>query len=146
MTTTLSIDRTILALPPLVIYGSRAAAVSGFWLPQGGLQLPRFEPRRHYAPDSKYAAGKMLLAVVLDQADLPLIIRTVGTSVANLVTKQAELEQALTQFEFPLTLNIDGASATWSGEYSWPQWVAPDAAMRADLTARATVDIPINPS
>lgn len=145
MGTTITIGRDTLTLGPLIITGARATTPSGFWLPADGLRLPQFEERRDHAPDSAFKGGKMLLAVVLEQSNLPLIIRAAGSSVADLATKQAELEQALTQFMFPLTLDIDGAARTWEAEFAWPNLQTPDAAMRQDLTARFVVDIPINP-
>lgn len=146
MTTTFTIDRDSLSLPPLVITGARASTPSGMWFPEGGIQWPGFTPRYTYAPDSAYVAGRQLLAAVLDQANLPAVVRVAGDSVAQLVARKAELEQAVSQFLYEVTLDIDGATQTWSADYTWPQWAPPTASSRLDLTDRAVLTFPLNPA
>lgn len=143
---TITIDRTALSLANLVITGARATTTSGFWIPAGGFEPPSFTPRRLYAPDSAYVAGRQLLAAVLDQGNLPLTIRSKATDAAALNTQRTVLEQALSQFYFPITITLDGAAKTYGADMSWPQWAPREPWMSSDFTDRASVVIPVNPT
>jgi hypothetical protein len=145
MTTTLTIHRDSLSLTPLAITGSRATTTSGMWIPDGGVTWPAFAPRYRYAPDSAYEPGRTLLAVVLEQALLPAVIRVTGDDVAELVARRLELEEAVSQFSFQLDLNIDGQSGSWQADFTWPTWAPPTPSTRLDLTERASLTFPINP-
>lgn len=145
MTTTLTIHRDSLALAPLVITGSRNTTNSGMWIPDGGIAWPAFEPRYRYAPDSAYEPGRTLLAVVLEQAQLPATIRVGGDDVAELAARRLELEAAVSQFAFQLDLNVDGQAGSWQADFTWPLWVPPTPSTRLDLTERAQMTFPINP-
>lgn len=142
---TVTIDRALLELPPLVLTGSRETTTSGLWIAAGGYQKPTFEPRRTYAPDSAWVPGKALLAVMLDQGVLPLVIRAQGADDDDLDARKQLLEQALGQFVFTVTVDLDGVVDAWAGDYSVPSWSLPTAADRVDHRARATVSIPVNP-
>lgn len=145
MTTTLTIDRASLTLPSLVATGSRDTTTSGFWIPEEGVGEPEFEPRYSYAPDSVWIPGRSLLAVVLEQGTLPLRINAKADTAVALAAKRRELEAALSQFVYPVTLDIDGATQTWSADFAWPKWASQHAADRDSFIARATVIIPVNP-
>jgi hypothetical protein len=145
MTTTLSIHRDSLSLPALAITGSRATTTSGMWIPDGGIAWPAFEPRYRYAPDSAYEPGRTLLAVVLEQALLPAVIRVTGDDATELAARRAELEAAVSQFSFQLDLDIDGQSGSWQADFTWPTWAPPTPSTRLDLTERASLTFPINP-
>ncbi len=146
MTTTLTIDRTSLDLEPLVIYGSRAAATSGLWLPAEGLGEPSFQPRYAYAPDSRHIDGRVLLGVSRDQSTLPLVVRAAASSAAALDALQVELEAALAQFVYDLTRVRDGVTTVFQAVYSVPQPADVEPWMRANHEARFSVVIPVNPT
>lgn len=117
-----------------------------FHLPEDGLERPGFTMRRTYAPDSAYFPGRTLLAAVADASTLPVIIYAHATTSALLVTAMAELEAALTQFAYDITLSIDGQAKTWLADPELPQWGAIDSGMVRAHMARASVVIPINPA
>ena len=147
MTTTFTIHRDALNMDPLIVHGSRAAALdgSGMWFPEGGIAWPQFTPRYTYAPDSAYAAGRRLLAVVLDQGSLPASIKVTGSTLAELVARRAVLEQAVSQLLFQVDLSIDGAVGSWESDFTWPLWASPTPESRTDLRELATLTFPLNP-
>lgn len=145
MTLTITIGRDSLAKPGLVITGARAASPSGLWVPQGGYQEPTFEPRLTYAPDSAYVGGSQLLAAVLGQGTLPLAVRAARATEAAVATLKVELEEALAQFTYPVTVELDGVTQTWEADYTWPAWAPREPWMRAQHGERATLAIPVAP-
>jgi hypothetical protein len=145
MMLTITIGRDSLDLEPLVITGSRDTTPSGIWVPESGIeQMPGLEPLRTYAPASAYVRRK-LLAVVLNGNDLVATFRVQGTDADPLTSRRAELEQAVAQFVFPITLSIDGIGFTGEGEASWPAWSARTPDDRAANRDRCRLAIPVNP-
>lgn len=148
---TLTLDRSSLSLADLVVVGDRATATAGagYWTPltdSEGLTLPSFQPRRLYAPDSAWVAGKQLLGSVLDQGTLQVDVWVIGSNVSELKTRKDALEAAAYQFAYAVTLAVDGATlGVWGGEPAWLQWQAPTPRDRADFMARVTLQIPVNP-
>lgn len=141
----ISVNRTSIDNPtPLVITGSRATAEAGFWVPARGYTRPTFGSRRTYPPDSAYA-GRFLLAVVPDQGTLPLVVRIHATSETQLADRRAELQQAFTQFQYPLTVALDDVEETWDCEYEQPTWLARGQTDRTDHLDRCQLAIPVNP-
>lgn len=142
--TTLSIDRTSLALAPLVITSNPFGAA--LYLPEEGLVWPVFETRRHYAPDSNHEAGRTLLAAVRGAAELPLTVYATAASGAALETAKAELEAAVAQWSYDLTLTVDSVAHTYHAEIVLDlPWGAIDSGMVAAHMARTSFSIPLNP-
>jgi hypothetical protein len=142
---TITIGRDALELDPLVITGSRDTTPSGIWVPESGIeQMPNIEPLRTYAPTSAYVRRK-LLAVVSNGTDFIASYRLQGTDEDPLSERRTELQQAVAQFEFPLTVDIDGITVAGTGESSSPAWSARTPHDRAYDRDRCRLVIPVNP-
>lgn len=139
----LTIDRGSLSLPPLVVGQDFAASL---YLPEDGAVWPSFETRRAYAPDSAYVAGRSLLAAVKGAAELSLTVYARGSSGAALATAKADLEAALAQWSYPLTLTVDSVAHTYRAEIVLDvPWGPIDSGMVAAHLARTSFSIPLNP-
>lgn len=142
--TTISIDRTGLSLAPLVIDSD--PFTGSLYLPEEGLVWPAFDTRRLYAPDSNHAAGRTLLAAVQDAAELPLTVYAQGASGAALEAAKAELEAAVAQWSYDLTLTVDSVAHTYHAEIVLGvPWGPIDSGMVAAHLARTSFSIPLNP-
>lgn len=144
MTVSVTLDRTSLSLAPLVITGS-APAGDGFFLTMGGLAEPAFDVRATYAPDSAYVAGSQLLAAVLTASTLPLGIGVKATTHAGLDTLKTELSNATWQFDYEVTLDVEGVTTTWDAGPCWPVWGQLTSGLVTAVLALANVVIPVNP-
>lgn len=145
MSATVTLDRTSLSLPPLEITGS-APDTSGLFLDGSvGLLEPAFDVRATYAPDSNYVPGTQLLTAVLGASTLPLAVVAMGASAAGLATVKAELETAVWQFSYDVTLTVNGQPRTWSAGPCWPAWAELSSALADQHLARTAVVIPVNP-
>lgn len=139
----LSIDRTSLSLAPLVIAQDFS---DGLYLPEDGAVWPSFETRRTYAPDSAYEGGRALLAAVQGAAELPLTVYAKGASGGALATSKAELEDALAQWSYDLTLTVDSVAHVYRAEVVLGvPWGPIDSGMVAAHMARTSFSIPLNP-
>jgi len=107
---------------------------------------PQFSIRATYAPASAYVAGNKLLAAVLDASVLPLVVYAQAASSSALATLQAELEAAVSQFSYTVTLTVDGVARSWQADPTWPNWGDVDSGMVAAKIARASFAIPVNPA
>lgn len=139
----ISIDRASLSLAPLVITNDPFAGT--FHLPEDGVALPGWSMRRTYAPDSFWVGGKQLLAAVREAATLPLVIYAHASTTVALEAAKAELEVALSQFDYDITLTVDSVATTYRCEPEWPQWGPVDSGMVRAHMARAAVVVPVNP-
>lgn len=148
MTTALSvtIDRTALSLSPLVIPGTPTTD-NPFWIPQDGIGRPDFSMRLGYAPDSRWVPGKYLLDAVLEASSLPLAVQI--DRVANIAALQVarrELEAAVSQFTYTLTLTVGGEDESWQADPTWPAWGSLRHEYVDVLLDRAEIVIPLNPA
>lgn len=142
--TTLTIDRTSLSLSPLVI--EQGPFTGALYLPEDGLTWPAFTARRTYAPDSAYAAGRVLLAAVQDASELPLTVYAHADTTVALNTAKAELEAAVAQWSYDLTLTVDSVAHTYHAEIVLGvPWGPLDSGMVAAHMARTSFSIPLNP-
>lgn len=139
----LTFDRSALELDDLVIDGDPFAG--SFHLPEDGLEWPAFKFRYGYAPESRDVPGRTLLAAVLDASSLPAVIYAHADTTAALKAAQAELEAAVSQWSYDVTLTVDGQSWTWAADPSWPSWGPIDSGMVRARLSRASLVIPINP-
>ena len=139
-----SIDRTSLGLGPLVL--NNDPHDGAYTYPEDGLAIPNFDLRRTYAPDSAWAAGRMLLGAVLDQAMLPLTVAVIGTSAATLKARKDELAAALGQFAYSVTVTVGGVvQGTWPAEAATVWWGVVDHGDAQIFHAVGTTSIPVNP-
>lgn len=139
-----TLDRTSLSLSPLVITSNPFG--TSLHLPEDGVVWPNFDTRRTYAPDSPYESGRVLLAAVREAADLPLTVYAHGADAAATDAAKAELEAALAQWSYDLTLTVDGIAHAYNAEIVLGvPWGPVDSGMVAAHMARTSFSIPLNP-
>lgn len=147
MTTALSvtIDRTALSLSALVIPGTPTDG-NPFWIPQDGIGRPDFAMRLGYAPESRWVSGKHLLDAVVEASSIPLAVQIDRVDdVGELQDARRELEAAVSQFTYTVTIAVGGESETWQADPTWPAW-GPWRHEYVDvLIDRADIVIPVNP-
>jgi hypothetical protein len=136
----LTIDRAGLSLPDLVITNDGFVS-DGLWIADFSEAL--FEFRYGYAPPHPHIKGNQLLWAVLDQGGQPATVYARGTSSADLAAKKAIVEQAVSQFNYDLTVTVDGVAATFSTDPTWPQWQA-DAGMSEAFMASTSLSFRVN--
>lgn len=140
------IDRTGLALADLVITGDPVGNPTiPFFFPPDGVQLPDFAMRYTYAPPSQWTPGQVLLGAVLDSASLGLSVMVRATSDVELATLKAELETAVSQFSYTVSLVQGAVTQTWNADATWPAWGPLTFAMASSHMAQAGLSIPVNP-
>lgn len=109
-TLTVSIDRTSLALSPLVFSGvtdENGFGVVGYREPAIGRQVK-------YAPDSAYVHGSIPLASRLEQTVLTFdVVTDQAVSESASRTMLTELRAALGQWRFEVTVTINGVAEVW---------------------------------
>ena len=142
MNLSLTISRTSLSLADLVIGND---PTTGFWLPEDGLEEPDQTWRLTYMPDHPDVHGKQLLSAVMEHSAIPATIYTKAADVATLGAQKAALSEALGQFSYTVTLNLDGVTYSYSADPCGPRWGAVDSGMVRARIARASVVIPVYP-
>lgn len=143
MILSLTISRTSLSLADLVITNDPEAGA--FWLPEEGLEEPDETFRLTYMPDSRDVHGKELVAAVREHSSIPATVYTKATSAVLLAANKAVLSAALGQFAYDVTLNLDGAAATYSADPCGPRWGEVDSGMVKQRMAKASFVIPVYP-
>lgn len=120
---------------------------SSFWLPESGSDWPRFGRRKEYAPNSRYLSGRTLLARASDIGTLPLTVYAKAATGTALEALKAELQQAVDQWTYSLTLTVDGAAATYTAECVDDDiaWGELDSGMVRAHIARGTFAVPLYP-
>lgn len=138
----LSITRLSVPVPttPLVIGNDPSGSL---WLETIG--RPAFTFRKGYAPESRHTPGRVLLSAVMDQADIPCHVYARAASTAALEVIQAEVEEAVAQFLYDVTLTVDGAAKTFQAECTTPLWTEIDPGEVGAHLAHASLVIPVNP-
>jgi uncharacterized protein (DUF1786 family) len=137
----LSIDRTVLSLPALVIGANPA---DGLWLPEDGVGRAGKSWRRTVV-SSPEMHGTVQTRAVLEQSSLPYTIYAGADTTAALRAKQDELEAALFQWVFDATVTEDGQARTFECDCADVSWGDFDSGMVRAHIARATVTIPCYP-
>lgn len=139
----LTITRAELAEDDLVIDGNPFAGA--FHIPEDGTEWPRFGMRREYAPPSAFVPGELLLSAVSGPAEWQFTVYAHGDDAAEIAAAMDELEAALTQFTFSVTLNVNGMTRTYPADPDFPDWGEVDSGMARKFLARATVRLQVNP-
>lgn len=139
----LTIDRTSLDKSEIYI-PDHCQGPSGYWLGEG-FSKPSFTPRYNYAPDSNFLPGKQLLSVVLDQGVINGNIYMRGFDNDDLEDLKVDLEEALWQFVFEVSLNDNEKSRRFMADPTYPLWGDYVVGYDRLYVARATVSIPISP-
>lgn len=106
-----SIDRTSLALSPLVISDDGAV----FRLTEKGVGYVVQSVRTTSAPDSVDVDGSEVLGFAREATALTVEFHIFGASSAAVAASLAELEDALYRLDYPVTRTVDGVASTWSG-------------------------------
>lgn len=131
-----TISRDSLSLPDLVFSGD---PTGDFHVPEDGVRWPRVSMRKIYAPESEFIAGRVKLAQVEGVADYPVTLYVHGDTTADVFTNMDALEAAVLQFEFDLTITVDGESRTYTAEGDFPDWGEVDSSMVRAHMAKGTV-------
>lgn len=142
MSLSLSIDRTSLALSALTLSGS---APAGDGIVIASLGRPAFQARLVQAPPSDVMPGRVTLGAVKDQGTLPLTVHVLASSSASRASLEQELEEALFQFAYDVTLTIDGSAQTFAADPCVPQWGDLLYGDVRQFTSTASIVIPVNP-
>lgn len=115
---TVVIDRSGLSLSNLVI---DTEGFGTYAVDKAGLGRVGRTPRETFATDSPFVSGRLRTAVVWDESSLPLVVRVQAGSAADLNTAIGALEDALSQFVYPVTVTVNGITkvytaypATWN--------------------------------
>lgn len=137
-------SRTSLTLSTLTVTNTPGGS---FWLPEDGVEWPRFGRRKEHSPPSRYLSGRTLLARVSDVGTLPLNIYAGAASTSALETLKAELQTAVDQWTYDLILTVDGAAVTYTAECVDDDiaWGDIDSGRVRAHIARGTVAIPLYP-
>lgn len=141
----IEINRDFLVLDELVITTSCDITESNYWIRYNTLFRPGFEARRRYSPETTWAPPK-LLASVKESAILAFSVMVQATSSSELATKMTELETALSQFEYDVTMIVDGVSEAWQADACLPGWGTVNYQLQDHNMAIAAIQIPINPN
>lgn len=106
-----TIDRSSLSLADLVI----DEAMDGTYVLLLGSRLRRPGTiwRKSAMPDSNDVHGTEFLTAVKEQADIPLKVMVQADTSAALDTAIDELDDALSQFTYPVTVDLDGVEKVW---------------------------------
>lgn len=135
-TASVTIDRAGLSLADLVAPND---PTSDFYFPEDGLRFPRLSLRKVYAPESEFIGGRVKLAQVPGVADYPVTFYAHADTTAALFVLMDELEAAVTQFTFDLTVTIDGEARTYLAEGDFPDWGEVDSGMVRAHLVKGTV-------
>lgn len=81
-----------------------------------GLVMPAKQARIRYAADSDWTHGSVALASSWQQSLLTLRVRVEGSSETDLASKVAELEEAIGQFSYDVTVTRDAQTSTWRAD------------------------------
>lgn len=136
-----TISRSLLSLSDLTIDGNPNEG--SLFLAEEGNEEPTFAMRRNYAPESPFIPGRVLLAAVRDSGSMPLRVYAQGNSAVEVRTAMDELEDALEQFTYTLTLTVDGVSRSWAADPEIPQWGELDSGLVTAYMRIATVAVPL---
>ena len=107
-TFSLSIDRTSLSLPPLVLHGDRQAG----WCLMPGWQMPGQQARIAYAA-SPYLHGDVATDWTWQQGVMSGDVLPVAEDRADLDAIVSELRTALGRLSYDVTVEWNGVSETW---------------------------------
>lgn len=110
--TSVALDRSSLSLSDLVIDDDTTAT---YVLLKDGLGRPGITWRLGAMPDSADVHGTEYVSAVKEQTSLPLRVMVQAASSAALDVAVTALEDALSQFTYPVTVDVDGVARVWSG-------------------------------
>lgn len=133
-----------LGLPPLYIGDSKP---NRYMFTERGLGRPGTAARLTYADTSIHVPGALLTQAVKEITSLPLEVLVTGTSYPDLEAALDELDDALWQFSFNVTVITGGVTRVWKAQPA--TWQTIDGATvhaRADQFIEVvSMTIPVQP-
>jgi hypothetical protein len=133
-----SIDRSSLGLSALVI---DTEGFGTYYVDKVGLGRVGRLPRETLATPSPFVHGQFRTAVVWEESSLPLTVRVQASSSAALDTAVIALEDALSQFIYPVTVTVDGVAKVWT---AYPAtWNSTDGLMAVERVQSFHEDLSI---
>lgn len=138
----LTITREALTLDPLVLSDDPAG---DFVLSEDGLGEPDVVWEYGYAPKSGDMHGRVLLAATKDMSTLPFVVTAQSTTTGGLYVLKRRLANALEQWAYTITLDVDGEIQTFTCDPTSPRWGDLDSGMVRAFKARASVVVPVYP-
>lgn len=140
---TVTVTRTGLSLADLVITNDPAQT---YHLPEDGLEEPDQAWRLGYMPDHPDIHGRELVSAVREHSSLPLQVYTKATTAAGLRANKVTLNNAFGQFNYSVTVDVDGESwGTFSADPAGLRWGPVDSGMVRAHIARASLVVPVYP-
>lgn len=143
MTTNAVIDCSSIAAPNVTINGAGGTAYT--FTPRG-IRRPAFRARRHSAFSSPHVAGRLDTSAVLDESQLIWEVMVSAETTGALSTAVDALVAAVTQFNYTVTVTIDGAVKTYS---AWMGSLEPASeVLQGDVQAHVEtwrISIPVVP-
>jgi hypothetical protein len=137
----ISIDRTALSLAALVIGDTPA---TGLWVPPDGVGRPA-KTWRTASASSNFTHGEVPTRAVLEQSAQLLTVHAEAASTSALHALQDELEAAVFQFVYDVTVTEDGQARTWTCYPADVAWSDITPGMVAARLSTATLTIPCYP-
>lgn len=102
---------------PITINGSGSGP---YILTDRGLGRPAVVARTAYADNSPHVHGSLLTQAAKEQANLPLEVLVQASSAAQLRQCIDDLDDALWQFSYTVTVTVDEQTTVWTaGPASW---------------------------
>src|SRR3954465_7984640 len=110
---TLTIDRAGMpgSLADLVI---DTDGFGTYYLDKAGLGRVGRTPRETFAAPSPFVHGQLRTAVVLEESALVIVVRVQAATSSAVSTAVTALEDALSQFVYPVTEVVDGVTKVWT--------------------------------
>lgn len=137
-----TISRTELALSPLAF-----TPANGYFIQRNGFGPGEVSNRKTYV-QSPYVIGQQLVHVVKDLATSSLTVRVQGSSHSDMIDKLEVLCEAFEQFNYTLTIVIDGISYVYDCDTA--DYAIGDGGQLDDMWLRSdtqlvTFDVPHKP-
>jgi hypothetical protein len=138
-------DRTALSLSTLTVTSTPGG---DFWLPEEGLEWPRFPRRKERSPAVRYLEGDgALLGRARGMGLFPFPIYVGGDTTAEVETNKAIIQAAVDQWTYDLTLTVDGSALAYTAECAEDDiaWGPIDSGMVRAHICRGSLTIPLYP-
>lgn len=140
-----TIDRSSLSLSDLVI--DEALDATYVLLRGSRLRRPATTWRKGGPPDSQDVHGSEFTSAVKEQTEIPLRVMVQADTSAALDAAIDELDEALSQFTFPVTVDLDGVVKVWDASPA-PWAPEPDLEEYAAMLQHfdvLTISVPVYP-
>jgi len=140
-----TIDRSSLSLSDLVI--DEALNATYVLLLGSRLRRPAVTWRKTAAPNSVDVHGTEFIAAVKENTDYPFRVMVQANTTADLDAAIDELDEALSQFAYPVTVDLGGVLKVWAASPApWaPESDLAEAQAVAAFFEVLTVTIPVYP-